>query len=101
MIVSQITAWEGGVDGEDEGLAGQVAWIQTNTCLVFQLKREERSVFFFGGGMRAKSVCEVYSMRGGVFLAEKDVLTCVQVEFDMGIFLFFRRVVVRATSHAA
>lgn len=49
MIVSQITAWEGGVGGEDEegGLAGQVAWIQTNTCLVFQLKREEKSVFFF------------------------------------------------------
>lgn len=47
MMVSQITAWEGGVDGEDEGLAGQVAWIQTNTCLVFQLKREEKSVIFF------------------------------------------------------
>lgn len=46
-MVSQITAWEGGVDGEDEGLAGQVAWIQTNTCLVFQLKREEKSVNFF------------------------------------------------------
>ena len=51
--------------------------------------------------MRAKSVCGVYFMRGGVFLTEKDVLTCVQIEFDMGIFLFFRRVVVRATSHAA
>lgn len=45
MTVSQITAWEGGVDGEDEGLAGQVAWTQTNICLVFQLKREEKSVF--------------------------------------------------------
>lgn len=59
MIVSQITACEGGVDGEDEGLAGQVAWIQTNTCLVFQLKREEKSVFFFRGG-NAREI----SMRG-------------------------------------
>lgn len=48
-MVSQITAWEGGVDGEDEGLAGQVAWIQTKTCLVFQLKREEKSVISFSG----------------------------------------------------
>lgn len=55
MIVSQITACEGGVDGEDEGLAGQVAWIQTNTCLVFQLKREEKSVFFFSGGECARN----------------------------------------------
>lgn len=70
MIVSQITAWEGGVDGEDEegGLAGQVAWIQTNTCLVFQLKREEKSVFFFGcEGERAKSACRVYFTRGWEF----------------------------------
>lgn len=47
MMVSQITAWDGGVDGGDEGLAGQVAWIQTKTCLVFQLKREEKSIDFF------------------------------------------------------
>lgn len=92
MIVSQITAWEGGVDGEDEGLAGQVAWIQTNTCLVFQLKTEEKSIF--EGLVRgcAKSVCGVYFIWGGeIFLGQsKDVLTCVQIEFDMGIFLFFR-----------
>lgn len=89
MMVSQITAWEGGVDGEDEGLAGQVAWIQTNTCLVFQLKRDEKSVLFLGR-------CAKISVRGFIFqvgassiFAEKDVLTCVQIEFDMGIFLFF------------
>lgn len=71
MIVSQITAWEGGVDGEDEegGLAGQVAWIQTNTCLVFQLKREEKSVFFFWlrGGAREISVRGLFHKGLGVF----------------------------------
>lgn len=57
MIVSQITAWEGGVDGGDEGLAGQVAWIQTNSCLVFQLKREEKSAFFWAGEGGARNQC--------------------------------------------
>lgn len=27
---------------------------------------------------------------GGSIFAEKSILTCVQIEFDMGIFLFFR-----------
>lgn len=93
-MVSQITAWEGGVDGEDEGLAGQVAWIQTNTCLVFQLKREEKSVIFFLGRC-AKIRVRGFNFPGGggvgeSIFAEMNVLTCVQIEFDMGIFLFFR-----------
>lgn len=93
-MVSQITAWEGGVDGEDEGLAGQVAWIQTNTCLVFQLKREEKSVIVFSLGRCAKTSVRDFIFQGrgggGSIFAEKSILTCVQIEFDMGIFLFFR-----------
>lgn len=64
MMVSQITAWEGGVDGEDEGLAGQVAWIQTNTCLVFQLKREEKSVIFILERC-AKTIVRDFIFQGG------------------------------------
>lgn len=100
MMVSQITAWEGGVDGEDEGLAGQVAWIQTNTCLVFQLKREEKSVVvFFFREVRENQWAGINFERGGgaaggrggrSIFEEKSILTCVQIEFDMGIFLFFR-----------
>lgn len=89
-MVSQITAWEGGVDGEDEGLAGQVAWIQTNTCLVFQLKREEKSVFFREVRENQCAGFNFFFYGGRSFFAEKDVLTCVEIEFDMGIFLFFR-----------
>lgn len=78
MMVSQITAWEGGVDGEDEGLAGQVAWIQTNTCLVFQLKREEKSVVFILGRCAKTSVRDFFFQGGrggagvvGVFLRRR------------------------------
>ncbi len=42
-MVSQIIAWEGGAVGEavDEGY---VARTQTKSCLVFQLKRDEKSI---------------------------------------------------------
>lgn len=70
-MVSQITAWEGGVDGEDEGLAGQVAWIQTNTCLVFQLKREEKSVFFREVRENQCAGFIFFFMGGGVFLRRR------------------------------
>lgn len=71
MMVSQITAWEGGVDGEDEGLAGQVAWIQTNTCLVFQLKREEKSVYFFFREVRENQVAVFIFSRRWEFFCEE------------------------------
>lgn len=75
MMVSQITAWEGGVDGEDEGLAGQVAWIQTNTCLVFQLKSEEKSVIVFSLGRCAKTGVRDFifqGMRGGEYFCGEE-----------------------------
>lgn len=51
MMVSQIIAWEGGAVGEgvDEGY---VARTQTKSCLVFQLKREVKSV----GHLEIKSI---------------------------------------------
>ena len=42
MMISQMIAWEGGAEGEDVD-EGYVATTQTNSCLVFQLKREEKS----------------------------------------------------------
>lgn len=72
MMVSQITAWEGGVDGEDEGLAGQVAWIQTNTCLVFQLKREEKSVIFFREVRENDCAGYYFSMRGWEYFCGEE-----------------------------
>lgn len=42
MMVSQIMACEGGIENE-ELLEGHVARMYTNTCLVFQLKSEEKS----------------------------------------------------------
>ena len=42
-MVSQMMAWEGGTVGEEVD-EGYVARIQTKSCLVFQLKREEKSV---------------------------------------------------------
>ncbi len=42
MIISQMIAWAGGAEGEDTD-EGYVATIQTKSCLVFQLKREEKS----------------------------------------------------------
>jgi hypothetical protein len=42
MIVSQIMACDGGVAGEGES-EGHVARIYTNSCFVFQLKREVKS----------------------------------------------------------
>ncbi len=41
MMVSQMMAWEGGAIGDL--LEGHVAWMYTKSCLVFQLKREEKS----------------------------------------------------------
>lgn len=74
MMVSQITAWEGGVDGEDEGLAGQVAWIQTKTCLVFQLKREEKSgIGFFLGRCAKKINLPDFIFQGGGIAAERSI----------------------------
>ena len=41
-MVSQMIACEGGIEGE-ELVEGHVARMYTNTCLVFQLKRDEKS----------------------------------------------------------
>ncbi len=42
MMVSQITAWDGG-EGEDVLEEGYVAVIHTKSCFVFQLKSEVKS----------------------------------------------------------
>ncbi len=85
MMVSQMIACEGGA--RDDLLEGQVAWMYTKSCLVFQLKREEKS----------RGMVNMGALSWTLF---GRLLTCVQIKFDMSVFLLLRRVIVWTTFHA-
>ena len=84
MIVSQMMAWDGGAL-EEVLEEGYVAVTQTNICLVFQLKREVKSV----------------PNQSWILGSEMETLTSVKVEFYVRIFLLFWRIVVRPAFHSA
>ena len=84
MIVSQMMAWDGGAL-EEVLEEGYVAVTQTKICLVFQLKREVKSV----------------PTQSWMLSPKLETLTSVKVELYVRVFLLFWRIIVRPAFHSA